>query len=146
EEANLLWKHLAKLTEDYKHASGKEYFDISIGIIAPYKSHIELLKEQVNETDLSEDVKKNIAIKTIDGFQGEERDVIYISFVRSNNAGEIGFLSDLRRTNVALTRAKKKLVMIGDSATLSNNDFYKKLIDFCETKNCYTSAWEYISL
>ncbi len=152
EEANLLWKHLSKLIEDYKLSAGKEELDISIGIIAPYKSHIELLKEQLDDPStssgyqLSEDVKKRIAIKTIDGFQGEERDVIYISFVRSNKEGEIGFLSDIRRTNVALTRAKKKLVMIGDSATLANNNFYKKLIDFCEVKGCYTSAWEYISL
>ncbi|MDP2385208.1 MAG: AAA domain-containing protein [Bacteroidota bacterium] len=146
EEASLLWKHLSKLLADYKLATGKETLDISIGIIAPYKSHIELLKEQLSEIELSDDIKKRIAVKTIDGFQGEERDVIYISFVRSNNEGEIGFLSDIRRTNVALTRAKKKLVMIGDSATLANNNFYKKLIDFCEAKNCYTSAWEYISL
>ena len=89
------------------------------------------------------ELKKIISIKTIDGFQGEERDIIYISFVRSNDKGEIGFLSDIRRTNVALTRARKKLVMIGDSATLAANDFYKNLIDYCEEQNCYRSAWEF---
>ncbi|MCD6066282.1 MAG: DNA-binding protein [Bacteroidetes bacterium] len=145
EEAGIVWKHLKLLIEQYK-ASNKGVLDISIGIIAPYKSHIELLKEQLPEMITNEEDLKHIAIKTIDGFQGEERDVIYISFVRSNTEGEIGFLSDIRRTNVALTRARKKLVMVGDSATLANNEFYKKLVDFCERKESYSSAWEYISM
>ena len=94
--------------------------------------------------DLAAEIKKNIHVKTIDGFQGEERDIIYISFVRSNNEGEIGFLSDIRRTNVAITRARKKLVMIGDSATLANHPFYRELIDYCEKNQSYKSAWEFI--
>ena len=141
EEANLVWKHLSLLQEQYLNHSGQQ--KLSIGIIAPYKEQIELLKHQFAEIELP--VKENISIKTIDGFQGEERDVIYISFVRSNTNNEIGFLSDIRRTNVALTRARKKLVIIGDSATLASHPFYKKLIDYCEEIDAYSSAWEFIN-
>ena len=84
-----------------------------------------------------------LAIKTIDGFQGQERDIIYISLVRSNDNAEIGFLSDIRRMNVALTRAKKKLVVIGNSATLANHPFYKDFIEYCEKIEAYKSAWEF---
>lgn len=141
-EADIIWKHLNLLAEEYKN-SGNDIAKLSIGIIAPYKSQIETLQDQFHDNVMSEELKKIISIKTIDGFQGEERDIIYISFVRSNDKGEIGFLSDVRRTNVALTRARKKLVMIGDSATLAANDFYKNLIDYCEEQNCYRSAWEF---
>ena len=82
-------------------------------------------------------------MKTIDGFQGEERDVIYISLVRSNPNSEIGFLSDIRRMNVALTRAKKKLVVVMDTATIGNHPFYKAFIEYCEKNNFYKSAWDY---
>jgi len=142
QETEIIWKHLQLLAEAYKN-TGNRIRDLSIGIIAPYKSQIETLQTQLHETILDEELKKCISIKTIDGFQGEERDIIYISFVRSNTQGEIGFLSDTRRTNVALTRARKKLVMVGDSATLANHPFYKELIDYCEEKNCYRSAWEF---
>jgi superfamily I DNA and/or RNA helicase len=84
-----------------------------------------------------------LAVKTIDGFQGEERDVIYISLVRSNENSEIGFLSDIRRMNVALTRAKKKLVVIMDTSTIGNHPFYKSFIEYCEKNGFYKSAWEY---
>ena len=141
-EAQLIWKHLHLVINECKQQSVNAE-SLSIGIIAPYKSQIETLHEQFQETDLPQEIKNNCSIKTIDGFQGEERDIIYISFVRSNDKGEIGFLSDIRRTNVALTRARKKLVMIGDSATLANHKFYKELIDYCENQNCYTSAWEF---
>lgn len=141
-EAQLIWKHMQLLLDECKQQSVNTE-SLSIGIIAPYKSQIEALHEQFHETEFSQEIKNNCSIKTIDGFQGEERDIIYISFVRSNDKGEIGFLSDIRRTNVALTRACKKLVMIGDSATLANNKFYKALIDYCEAQNCYTSAWEF---
>ena len=141
-EALLIWKHLHQLINECQlHSVNTD--TLSIGIIAPYKSQIETLYEQFQETTYTQDIKNNCSIKTIDGFQGEERDIIYISFVRSNDKGEIGFLSDIRRTNVALTRARKKLVMIGDSATLANHKFYKELIDYCEEQNCYTSAWEF---
>ncbi|MFL5751778.1 MAG: AAA domain-containing protein [Bacteroidia bacterium] len=144
EEAALIWKHLALLTEQYLRSHNKTEFDLSIGIIAPYKEQTELLKEQFNELITNEQLKKKISVKTIDGFQGEERDIIYISFVRSNSNSEIGFLSDVRRTNVALTRARKKLIMIGDSATLAAHEFYRKLIDYCEKTGGYGTAWEYM--
>jgi superfamily I DNA and/or RNA helicase len=83
-------------------------------------------------------------VKTIDGFQGQEKNIIYISLVRSNDKKEIGFLSDIRRMNVALTRAKEKLVVIGDSATLANHPFYKEFISYTEDIGAYTSAWEFV--
>ena len=143
EEANILWKHLNQMIDQYKISFAPENFDLSVGVITPYKQQQEILIEQLQDLVSDEQVKKNIQIKTIDGFQGEERDIIYITFVRSNSAGEIGFLSDIRRTNVAITRARKKLVMIGDSATLATHPFYRELIDYCEKNNGYKSAWEF---
>jgi superfamily I DNA and/or RNA helicase len=78
----------------------------------------------------------------VDAFQGQERDVIAISFVRSNEKGEVGFLGDIRRTNVAMTRARKKLIMIGDSATLGAHPFYLELLDFVQKEGFYKSAFE----
>ena len=85
-----------------------------------------------------------ITLNTIDGFQGQERDVIYISLVRSNTRHDIGFLSDYRRMNVAMTRARKLLVVIGDSATIGNNPFYKQFLDYCVEHGAYQTAWEYM--
>ena len=93
---------------------------MSLGIIAPYKAQIERLKEGV---EINQSPNLKISINTIDGFQGQERDIIYISLVRSNEKGDIGFLSNQRRMNVAMTRAKKKLVIIGDSSTIGANPF-----------------------
>jgi len=87
---------------------------------------------------------ENTTINTVDSFQGQERDIIYISLVRSNSEGNIGFLKDYRRMNVAMTRAKKKLVVIGDSATLANDKFYSQFLDFVEKHSYYRSAWEFI--
>ena len=84
-----------------------------------------------------------LLIATPYGFQGEERDVIYISLVRSNERQEIGFLNDLRRMNVAITRARKKLVVIGDSATIGATDFYRQFLEYCEKHGLYRSAWEF---
>jgi superfamily I DNA and/or RNA helicase len=98
----------------------------------------------VAEDEIFKPFLSSIAIKTIDGFQGQERDVIYISLVRSNDALEIGFLSDTRRMNVALTRAKKKLVVIGDSATFGNHPFYKNFLDYVDSIGAHKSAWEFI--
>ena len=85
-----------------------------------------------------------INVNTVDGFQGQERDIIYISLVRSNAKGEIGFLKDIRRMNVALTRARKRLVVIGDSATLGKHPFYQDFLDYVEQINAYHSAWEWM--
>jgi superfamily I DNA and/or RNA helicase len=140
-EADLVFKHLELLLQQYQHAG--ETTKLDIGIISPYKEQRELLKESLQNFDYSQYLVNELDVKTIDGFQGEERDVIYISLVRSNPNSEIGFLSDIRRMNVALTRAKKKLVVIMDTATIGNHPFYKKFIEYCETNDFYKSAWEY---
>jgi superfamily I DNA and/or RNA helicase len=85
-----------------------------------------------------------ISVNTVDAFQGQERDIIAISFVRSNNDGEVGFLGDIRRTNVAMTRAKKKLLMIGDTATLGSHPFYLELIEYVQQMEFYKSAFEIV--
>lgn len=143
EEALLLIKHLKLLLEQYSESnkSGKR---ITIGIISPYKEQVQYLINKVAEDEDFNNYRSQIAIKTVDGFQGQERDVIYISLVRSNDLKEIGFLNDIRRMNVALTRAKKKLVVIGDSATLANHPFYKNFLDYTESINAYKSAWEFM--
>lgn len=143
EEGQLLIKHLKELLEQYSQSnkSGKR---ISIGIISPYKEQVQYLITQIAADAGFDNYRSQIAIKTVDGFQGQERDVIYISLVRSNDLKEIGFLNDIRRMNVALTRAKKKLVVIGDSATLANHPFYKDFLDYTESSNAYKSAWEFI--
>lgn len=141
-EAELLFKHLNLLLEQYVHSYPDQ--KISVGIISPYKEQIELLTEKLKEHDYSEKPVHHVSVKTIDGFQGEERDVIYISLVRSNTNSEIGFLSDIRRMNVALTRARKKLVVIMDTSTIGNHPFYKSFIEYCEKNNFYKSAWEFL--
>lgn len=143
EEANLLLKHLHALLAQYEQGN-KQNKKLSIGIISPYKEQVQLLTERVNTDDVLKEYGSRLAVKTIDGFQGQERDVIYISLVRSNDDQEIGFLSDTRRMNVALTRARKKLVVIGDSATFGNHPFYKSFLDYVEKIGAYKSAWEYL--
>ena len=86
----------------------------------------------------------SIDINTIDAFQGQERDVVYISLVRSNPKCEIGFLSDYRRMNVAMTRARKLLVVVGDSATIGADPFYRKVLEHVEENGQYQTAWEYM--
>jgi ATP-dependent RNA/DNA helicase IGHMBP2 len=140
-EGNVLFRHLQQLLLDY---SVHEHLpDIEIGIISPYKEQREWLRDNLVHAQLERKKLLELSIKTIDGFQGEERDVIYISLVRSNDRQEIGFLNDLRRMNVAITRAKKKLVVIGDSATIGATPFYKKFLEYCEAHGLYRSAWEF---
>lgn len=141
-EGELLFKHLQQLLMDYSAYS--DFPALDIGIISPYKEQREWLKENLADVDLQKDKLHAISIKTIDGFQGEERDVIYISLVRSNERQEIGFLSDLRRMNVAITRARKKLVVIGDSSTIGANPFYKSFLEYCEKQGLYRSAWGFV--
>ncbi|MBW7857410.1 MAG: AAA family ATPase [Leptonema sp. (in: Bacteria)] len=114
----------------------------SIGLIAPYKQQVDYLLQQIEDLNLNQDLKSMIEVDTVDSFQGSERDWIGLSLTRSNDDGEIGFLSDLRRINVAMTRARYRLIMIGDSATLSTNKFYSNLIDFVQNQNSYVSVWE----
>ena len=116
----------------------------SIAVISPYKQQINLLKTQFEHSPDLQKYKENISVNTIDSFQGQERDIVYISLTRSNDKGEIGFLSDIRRMNVAMTRARKKLVVIGDSATLGQHPFYADFIEYAEKKGGYVSAWEFM--
>jgi ATP-dependent RNA/DNA helicase IGHMBP2 len=143
EEAAFLLKHLAGLTAKLQDAYTTLNFP-SIAVISPYKEQVETLKEQFLHSPNLQSFSANISINTIDSFQGQERDVVYISMTRSNTEGIIGFLSDIRRMNVAMTRARKKLVVIGDSATLSQFPFYANFISYAQECNAYASAWEFI--
>ena len=89
--------------------------------------------------------EEEVTINTVDSFQGQEADVVIISLVRSNDENEIGFLKDYRRMNVALTRARKKLIVIGDSATIGGDSFYQEMLQFFEVQESYESAWIYMS-
>lgn len=145
EEAHFLLKHLNHLVNELKPFCKTDEFP-SIAVISPYKHQVEVLKEQlVSFTDLRESGPV-ISINTIDSFQGQERDIVYISMTRSNAENSIGFLSDIRRMNVAMTRARKKLVVIGDSATLSQFSFYADFISYAQEKNAYQSAWEFAGM
>jgi len=105
-----------------------------IAIIAPYAAQVRLLRSQAEGMDLE--------IDTVDGFQGREKEAVLITLVRSNHENEIGFLADRRRMNVALTRARRKLVVIGDSATLGINDFYKSFFEYVDSLGSYHTVWE----
>ena len=118
--------------------------NLSLGIITPYRSQVDYLNKLAEASSILEPLHRLISINTVDAFQGQERDVIAISFVRSNDKSEVGFLGDIRRTNVAMTRAKKKLIMIGDSATLGSHPFYNALVDYVQQEGFYKSAFEII--
>jgi ATP-dependent RNA/DNA helicase IGHMBP2 len=145
EEALFLWKHLTGLMHHLKTVYNESDFP-TIGVISPYKHQVEILKELMLSSQELLQVKSAITINTIDSFQGQERDIIYISMTRSNSENVIGFLSDIRRMNVAMTRARKKLVVVGDSATLSQLSFYADFITYAQEKNGYFSAWEFMDL
>lgn len=104
--------------------------NITIGIISPYKAQISILRHLVHKSHTLAPIRHHISVNTVDGFQGQECDIILISMVRDNDQGSIGFLKDLRRMNVAITRARRKLIVVGNCETLSQNDFYSKLIDY----------------
>ncbi|MCA9247448.1 MAG: AAA family ATPase [Planctomycetales bacterium] len=127
QEAELAWRKAEQLL-----AAGIDPADLAI--IAPYAAQVRLLR------DLRTD--EAVEIDSVDGFQGREKEAIIISLVRSNPTGEIGFLGDVRRMNVALTRARRKLIVIGDSATIGGHEFYRELLDYFETAGAYRSVWE----
>ncbi|MGN6510087.1 MAG: AAA domain-containing protein, partial [Chitinophaga sp.] len=143
EEAAFLFKHLHQLVHTLQSHYNKDNFP-SIAVISPYKEQIYLLKEQLEHSPALKNFGNKISVNTIDSFQGQERDIVYISMTRSNTESRIGFLSDVRRMNVAMTRARKKLVVIGDSATLSQFPFYADFIAYAEARDAYRSAWEYM--
>ena len=105
----------------------------SIAFISPYSGQVGLAKSSFS---------KELLISTIDSFQGQEKEVVIISLVRSNDESKIGFLSDYRRMNVALTRAKEQLFVIGDSSTIGNDPFYVQFLEYMEKINGYRSVWE----
>jgi len=143
EEADLLLKHFARYIKALEDLD-KTREIMNIGIISPYKAQVSVLQEVFTGSVLVPDhVAGILNINTVDSFQGQERDIIYISLVRSNEKGEIGFLSDTRRMNVAMTRARKKLVIIGDSSTICSHPFYNKLFDYVNEIGAYRSAFEF---
>ena len=104
---------------------------IDVGIISPYRAQVQLLRRLLMKREYFKPFRRQISVNTVDGFQGQERDVIVISMVRSNDTGQIGFLRDLRRMNVAMTRARMKLIILGDPKTLTRHPFYRQLWNFC---------------
>ena len=143
EEASFLFTYLSTLVAQLEQHYNKDNFP-SVAVISPYSQQVRLLKEQMLATPDVALYQNKISVNTIDSFQGQERDIVLISMARCNNEGVIGFLTDIRRMNVAMTRAKKKLVIIGDSGTLSVLPFYADLISYSENINGYQSAWEYL--
>ena len=126
-----------------------EQFQPDTAIISPYKEQVVRFEQMfLEEKELAPFVENAInpivTINTIDGFQGQERDIVYLSLVRSNPKSEIGFLSDFRRMNVAMTRARKLLVVVGDSATIGNTPFFSAFLDYVEKHGKYQTAWEYL--
>lgn len=115
---------------------GRERFldeRIDVGMISPYKAQVQYLRRLVRNDAFFKPYRQAITINTVDGFQGQERDVILISLVRANEEGQIGFLNDLRRMNVAITRARMKLIILGDASTLTRHAFYKRLYTYIES-------------
>ena len=100
---------------------------LDVGIITPYRLQAQYLRSLLKKSETLRPIRSTITVNTVDGFQGQERDIIIISLVRSNEHGQIGFLNDLRRMNVAMTRARMKLIIIGDSSTLCHHPFYHRL-------------------
>ncbi len=140
EEAAALLRQLQKLGEKLL-AEGVE---ANCGVIAPYRAQVKELAEQANANTELVALFSRLDIDTVDAFQGQERDIIYITLTRSNASGEIGFLADERRMNVALTRARKKLVVFGDSATFGQHPFYSRFLDYVHAHDAYRSIYEFL--
>ncbi len=121
--------------KDYVNRIGKDRFleeRIDVGLISPYKAQVQYLRQLIKRDAFFKPFRSLITVNTVDGFQGQERDVIIISLVRANEEGQIGFLNDLRRMNVAITRARMKLIILGDASTLTHHAFYRKLYAYIE--------------
>ena len=131
-EAHLL---LEELKAYIRRIGGSRILEerIDFGIISPYKAQVQYLRNKIKTDDALKPYRSLFTVNTVDGFQGQERDVVFISLVRANEEGQIGFLNDLRRMNVAITRARMKLVILGEAETLSHHAFYKKLIEYIRT-------------
>ena len=119
--------------QQYLEKIGKQRIleeSIDVGIISPYRAQVQLLRKELRKREFFRPYRHLLTVNTVDGFQGQERDIILISLVRSNDGGDIGFLRDLRRMNVAITRARMKLIILGSSATMTSHPFYKKLYEY----------------
>ena len=119
--------------QQYLEKIGKQRIleeSIDIGIISPYRAQVQLLRKELRKREFFRPYRHLLTVNTVDGFQGQERDIILISLVRSNDGGDIGFLRDLRRMNVAITRARMKLIILGSSETMTSHPFYKKLYEY----------------
>ena len=127
QEADLL---LEELQKHIARIGGRRILEerIDFGIISPYKAQVQYLRGRIKASDAFRPYRSLLTVNTVDGFQGQERDVVFISLVRANEEGQIGFLGDLRRMNVAMTRARMKLVILGEAATLTRHAFYRKLL------------------
>lgn len=131
EEADLLLEELKAYIE---RIGGNHILEerIDFGLISPYKAQVQYLRNKIKQSSFLRPYRSLLTVNTVDGFQGQERDVIFISLVRANNEGQIGFLNDLRRMNVAITRARMKLVIFGDAMTMKHHAFYRKLLEYIE--------------
>ena len=128
-EAQLTLKTLEEFFEKVgKHRVIDERIDV--GIISPYRAQVQYLRRLIKQSEYFKPLRSLISVNTVDGFQGQERDIILISLVRDNDDGQIGFLRDLRRMNVAITRARMKLIILGNVATMTRHPFYKKLHEY----------------
>ena len=143
EEAAFLLKHATRFVTELSAYYPAADFP-SIAIISPYRLQVQLLQELLPHSPVLQPYLHRISVNTIDSFQGQERDIVYIGMTRSNADSKIGFLAEVRRMNVAMTRARKKLVVIGDSSTLSQSSFYAGFIAYAEGKSAYQSAWEFV--
>lgn len=141
EEAQFLLQQLNNYVQELQAMYAADAFP-SIAVISPYRHQVELLKEGISSHPSLCNLNGALSVNTIDSFQGQERAAVFISMTRSNTDNIIGFLSDIRRMNVAMTRARKKLVVVGDSATLSQFAFYADFIKYAQEHNSYQSAWE----
>lgn len=146
EEAAFLFKHLTHYIQSFPEGSEAQKKHARIAVISPYKRQVGIMQDLLKNAPALLELGSRLSVNTIDSFQGQERDIVYISMTRSNEEGIIGFLSDIRRMNVAMTRAKKKLVVIGDSATLAQLPFYDDFIKYAQEINGYHSAWEFSDL
>jgi ATP-dependent RNA/DNA helicase IGHMBP2 len=144
DEAHFLLERLAQLLspfdtdQDSKHQNAP----LTIGVIAPYRAQINYLRDAIEENAVLNDLlqRRKLSVGTVDSFQGQERDIIAISLTRSNPSGEIGFLSDIRRMNVGMTRARRKLLLVGDSSTLCCNSFFMDLLAYVKRTGGYRRA------
>ena len=141
DEFSLLREHIYRIINETQALVN---FDFpSIVILSPYKGQINYMEREIRADDKL--VNLAIKVKTIDGFQGQESDIVIVSLVRSNGKNEIGFLKDYRRFNVAITRAKCQVVVVGDSSTIGKDLFFSGFLDYCESNASYRTAWEYMA-